>query len=305
MARRALATLLILLLTAAANAAQDLVIPPGSSFGLVPPQGFIVSREFTGFLNPRTRATFLFMELPVADYPKLLDEVTPDALARLQKTLRSREDVTYGGVPGVLVRTEQPAEGGTATQWLLVFRAPAYSGLIFFGQPPNPLHDDASIKAALTSLSLSQKGTLEQAQAALPFVFRETHYLRVILVTGSGTALLAFPDRGKRLLTISRVPAVRALVDRRGYAERLFTESREAANAVVQWSNETVVGGCPGYETVGQGKARGGEGELMLISWIGFCSTGYLRIEGVSTPEHFQADLVEFRALRNSVGPKQ
>ena len=51
--------------------AAELVYPPGSRLGLVPPAGMETSVNFFGFEDPSTRAAILLSALPSEAYPEL------------------------------------------------------------------------------------------------------------------------------------------------------------------------------------------------------------------------------------------
>lgn len=287
-------------------AATTLVVtPPGSSFGLVPPPGFTPSTSFSGFADPQTQASFLFVELPRDAYEQMANGLTAQGLATRQIRMETREEVRFGGVPGVLIRGVQQMAGVEVRKFVLLFQAETFSGIINVSLPPGAgVHDDERIRAALVSLSVGPKLTLEQQRAALSYVFAETDTLKLRLVAGGGAAVLAYPEQDKRLLVIARALGDQQIPDRRAFVQQVMRQSRAAQNTEILDMKDAELAGCPGIEANARGTGRDGA-PVAVIAWVGFCPGGYLRIEGITTPDALAIDLVEFRKVRDSVTMKR
>lgn len=286
-------------------AAAQVVTPPGSSFGLVPPPGFTPSTSFSGFADPQTQASFLFVELPREAYEQMANGLNAQGLATRQIKMESREEVRFGGVPGVLIRGVQQAGGVEVRKFLLLFQAETFSGIINVSLPPGAnSHNDERIRASLLSLSVGTKLTLEQQRAALSYSFAETDTLKLRLVAGGGAAVLAYPEQDKRLLVIARALGDQQIADRRAFMQQIMRQSRAAQNTEILDMKDAETAGCPGIEANARGTGRDGT-PVAVIAWVGFCPGGYLRIEGITTPELLAVDVVEFRKVRDSVTMKR
>jgi hypothetical protein len=284
---------------------QQVVTPPGSSFGLVPPPGFAPSTSFSGFADAQTQASFLFVELPHQAYEQMANGLTAEGLATRQIRMESREDVRFGGVPGVLIRGVQQMGGVEVRKFLLLFQAETFSGIVNVSLPPGAsVHNDERIRASLLSLSVGTKLTLEQQRAALSYSFAETDTLKLRLVAGGGAAVLAYPEQDKRLLVIARALGDQQIGDRRAFMQQIMRQSRAAQNAEILDMKDAETAGCPGIEANARGTGRDGA-PVAVIAWVGFCPGGYLRIEGITTPDLLAVDLVEFRKVRDSVAMKR
>ena len=307
-----LAGALVLLLAASVTAmAQQpagpaqVVTPPGSSFGLVPPPGFAPSGSFSGFADMQTQASFLFVELPREAYEQMATGLNAEGLATRQITMTSRDEVRFGGVPGVLITGTQRVGDVEVRKFLLLFQAETFSGIINVSLPPTAaVHSDEKIRAALVSLSVGTKLTLEQQRAALPYSFAETDTLKLRLVAGGGAAVLAYPEQDKRMLVIARALADQPIADRQAFVRQMLRQSRAAQNTEVIDMKDLEVAGCPGVEANARGTGRDGA-PVAVVAWIGFCPGGYLRIEGISMPDQLAIDLAEFRKVRDSVTMKR
>lgn len=286
-------------------ASAQVVTPAGSSFGLAPPPGFTPSTSFSGFSDQQTQASFLFVELPREAYEQMANGLTAQGLATRQITMTSRDEVRFGGVPGVLIKGIQQIGGVDVRKFLLVFQADTFSGIINVSLPPAAaVHSDEKIRAALVSLSVGPKLTLEQQRAALSYSFNETETLKLRLVAGGGAAVLAYPEQDKRMLVIARALGDPLIADRRAFVQQVLRQSRAAQNTEVIDMKDLEVAGCPGIEANARGTGRDG-GPVSVVAWIGFCPGGYVRIEGITMPDQLAVDLVEFRKVRDSVTMKR
>ena len=83
--------LLIGALTLAATAAYaaDVVYPPGSRIGLVPPSGMVTSKNFFGYEDPAKNVGIILATLPADAYAELERTITA---GRVEKTGRHAGD---------------------------------------------------------------------------------------------------------------------------------------------------------------------------------------------------------------------
>ena len=70
--------------------AADVVYPPGSRLGLVPPTGMVTSNNFFGFEDADTGAAIILASLPAEAFSELESGMTADALRRQGMTLERR-----------------------------------------------------------------------------------------------------------------------------------------------------------------------------------------------------------------------
>jgi hypothetical protein len=166
------------------------------------------------------------------------------------------------------------------------------------------MHNDERIRASLLSLSIGPKLTLEQQRAALSYGFAETETLKLRLVAGGGAAVLAYPEQDRRMLVIARALGDQQIVDRRAFVQQVLRQSLAAQNTEILDMKDVELAGCPGVEANARGTGREGV-VVAVIAWVGFCPGGYLRIEGITTPDLLAVDLVEFRKVRDSVAMKR
>src|SRR5882762_7442966 len=105
--------LLGLALPAFSARAADVVYPPGSRLGLVPPTGMVTSSNFFGFEDADTGAAIILASLPAEAFSELDTGMTADALKRQGMTLERREPIALDTGNG---RDPHDCPGGGTTQ---------------------------------------------------------------------------------------------------------------------------------------------------------------------------------------------
>ena len=280
--------------------AADAVRPRGSAFGLVPPPGFVASDAFTGFVEPASKASFLFVELPAASFAKVSEGMTRASLAAQGIVEQAREPVEFGGARGLLVRGVQTVAGDPVRKFLLAFDGRGYVGLINVSLPPAAAAVDAAVvRAALASLVVGAPPTLAERVAALPFTFAATPRLKPArILAGSGVAL-AFADPTEGSLVIAR--SASSAIAPGDLARRGLEESPAATDVRIEGFTEMTVAGCRGAEARARGAERATGRALAMVEWVGACPTGTVSLQGVTPLDRRDRDLREFRAVRDSV----
>ena len=131
--------LLVGALTLAASAAYatDVVYPPGSRIGLVPPSGVVTSKNFFGYEDPANNVGIVLATLPVDAYAELERTITVDALKKQGVTLETRESLSLAGGKAFLVIGRQEVEKTRLRKWFLVAGTPTLTALVTV-QVPEP-----------------------------------------------------------------------------------------------------------------------------------------------------------------------
>jgi len=120
MTRACLLVLLFFALGGDRADAADLVYPPGSRLGLVPPAGMTTSTNFFGFEDPNTNAAIILVSLPVQAYAELERSVSADVLKREGVTLEKRETISLSTGKAFLVIGRQEIDKTKVRKWILI-----------------------------------------------------------------------------------------------------------------------------------------------------------------------------------------
>jgi hypothetical protein len=177
--------------------AADAVIPPGSSFGLVPPTGFAPGVNLTGYFDRSTDSMILLTELPPQVYEQVR-KADDSRFAGQGMEVSAREDFASGAVQGLLLIGTQRKAGRAFRKWVLFFPTESFMGMVAVTLPEGTeaVHTDAEIRAALATVTVGAQKTPAEMAAALPFSFAATERLRVIGTMGGTGAMLAIGPAG-------------------------------------------------------------------------------------------------------------
>lgn len=310
-AARLAATLLLAASLAVPAAAQapSVVTPPGSSFGLAPPQGYTDAPGFAGFANPaQPGASIAITEFPPQAYPQLERGMDAPALAARGIDMADRTPFATTAGDGLLITGTQRAAGQTLAKWMLL--VPARQGdqsataLVVVTIPGEPAPaTDAAIRAALATLAytpLSFEGRL----AALPFAFQPGATLKPAHTMGR-TSVVLTPQGGQAppggpLVAIAFAPGrTTDPANRIGAATVMTRQMGGTAPATLDPPVEQ------GDTVRLSGTTREGNGAaLRFTQWVTFLPQGYIRIVALAPEPAFAATAAEFDAIAASVAPK-
>lgn len=250
--------------------AQDIVAVPGTSVSMVPPRGFELSSDFTGFAYPGNRASILVSELPPEAYGELstlffdLEKVRA-AMAK-QMTVDSVERLqTNNGQAVPLIRGTQRADGQVYSKWAAVFGGSA-TAIVTLQVPVELALDDNVAKAAFASVRIGSAKTLDEQIAALPFKVVVAPPFRPMLVIGGMSLGMTVgekdpsPENPQPVLMVIYNVTPKEVADLEVAAE-VQLKSLGIENARVDARKTLIVAGVNGFLLEGEftrdGKVRG------------------------------------------------
>ncbi len=150
--RLLLAVTLASALFAAAHAnAADVVFPPGSRIGLVPPEGFEVSAVGRGFGDPQHKSAIMILEMPPQAFSEVEKAMSADILKRQGVAVAFRETLNLKNGKALLIGGRQTVEGTQLRKWIMVAETPSSTALVTALVPDTAknAYSDAVIRAAL------------------------------------------------------------------------------------------------------------------------------------------------------------
>ncbi|MEL6779969.1 MAG: hypothetical protein AAFO06_22260 [Cyanobacteria bacterium J06597_16] len=178
---------------------SERVLIPGTSVSLSPPPGFVLSDQFSGFVNPDSFSSIVLVEMPpeaysdlaaiFSDTPAAIDEAFAERGITIETESVSTLSVQEGAIPWVI-----------ATQFADGIRVKKYFGLL--GKDgestqlltvnviePDPLSEDTII-TAVSSIEISPTLSLSEKAAALPFTFETAEPFQLFEVLAGSSVLL-------------------------------------------------------------------------------------------------------------------
>src|SRR5580700_6289852 len=103
--------LLFLIALAMPARAAEVVYPPGSRVGLVPPPGLRASTQFPGFEDRQNNVAIMLSALPAEAFAEIEKSDSAESLQKQGATLEKRESLTLPAGKAVLVIGSRDVEG--------------------------------------------------------------------------------------------------------------------------------------------------------------------------------------------------
>jgi hypothetical protein len=290
--------------------AADLVFPPGSRIGLVPPEGFTVSRNVMGF-EGKAGAILAITELAGESYARLAREFTPEGVRNSGLELLGREELALPGGPAVIVVARNQAGGTPTRQWALsaLFGDIALIVMLTMPEEARATYPDATVQAMFRTVSVRPKLSQEDLLAVLPYRLDDLGGFHVMRVTPNGMAALTLgpsdtplPVEQPYLLVVSHAQRPPAMAQQ-NFARGAFAQVAGPATRVV--SEEAIrIGGEPGYQIVGENKDRRTGDELKMVMWLRFGLWGTMQMTGFARKDRWDAVFAQMRAVRDGFAMK-
>jgi hypothetical protein len=152
--------------------AQQVTVP-GSTVSLVPPSGFVLSTDFSGFTNKDITGSILIVEFPPVAHEQISVlfkdlETAKRNFARQQVTLDTIEeiDVPAGKIP--LAIGTQKVGPATFDKWIALLKG-SKTVLLTVQAPQQAKLGTDTVKKMLASLTLGEGASIAEKVSALPF----------------------------------------------------------------------------------------------------------------------------------------
>ena len=315
-----LATMVALMVLAMPVRAADLVFPPGSRIGLVPPVGMVTSDTFVGFADASKDAAILIAALPAAAFPQIEKTMDTEALRKEGISLDKREPMQLSVGKAYLFTGRQVVDKARYRKWLLVAGASDLTALVTVQVPQQDnAYSDRVIRAALATLAV--RATVPQAEelGLLPFTIGELAGFKIdsvlpgralVLSDAEGNGPKDAPKQawersgGARVLVAAMPGGLAESSDRANLARLSFNEIAGIRDVHITMAEPLRIGGQPGYQTMAEAKdARSGD-DVMVVQWLRFGSGGFLQMVAVARTNNWTGVLARLRTIRDSIEPR-
>jgi hypothetical protein len=311
---RAILALIMLLLSSVAALAADPIFPPGSTIGMAPPSGMVLSPNFSGFHDDHIGGVIVLTKFPAIAFDQVVAGGLDDAkLATGGIVLLTRENVMIGGNPALLLTGRQVIRGVNFRYWGAVVSSPYATALVNAQYPEataTPSYDQA-IRAALNSITFRPEPSLGQQVAALPFTLPDLGKFRVVvIISGRIVGLTDGPNdsdtddtQTQMLVAVSQqVPPDEF---RQSAARQEFQNQGRRMQVVgVDSESYITIGELPAYQTIGRIRDEKGT-ELKTVQWMIFNDNKTLLMNATSRPERFDLIWPQIVTIRDGIRLKQ
>jgi hypothetical protein len=292
--------------------AADVVFPPGSRLGLVPPAGMVTSSNFMGFEDADTGAAIVLATLPAEAFAELERTMTADALRRGGMTLERREPLSLPSGKAFLVIGRQEVDKTKVRKWIVVGSSPALTALVTFQVPDSAkaTYSEAAIRSTVASVAIRATVPVEEQLSLLPFQIGDLAGFQVGgVIPGRGVALGdapgANPAQVQPHIFVAVAPGGPAqLGDREAFARDMFAAVPNVRDVRLTSSESMRISGQAGHQIMAEATDPAGTTKLTVVQWLRFGGAAYLQLVGVAPAEHWLEAYPRFRAVRDSIEPR-
>jgi hypothetical protein len=309
--KRLLALFLLLLTTPAgaparqgAPASQPVRVA-GTKVSLVPPRGFAPSKQFTGYALEEEAASILVTEIPFALAGVTPSLTNPEELKTRALTLLSKESVTAGGTPALLLGLRQSASGGEYLKWVLLVGDDAATVMV---TASFPAESEARLSAPLRRSVLSarwDKAAQVAADEGLSYTVGEKGALKLAnrmgnVLTYTGGGVFPSPPADNPLFLVAPSFGAAVAGDRKAFAEGRILATVSVKDIVARKTELLNVGGLEGYESLADAKDKVTGEPMLLYQVILFDGPHYYLMQGLVSRTHADEHLPSFKEMARS-----
>jgi hypothetical protein len=293
--------------------AADAIFPLASRIGMVPPAGLTASKRFLGFEDRNNNVFIRLIALPGKAFAEIEKSMTNDGLRKQGMTVEKRESFVLPSGKGLLLVARQNANSVRILKWLLIAPFGDLTALASFEMPTSAAerYPDATVRAALATLTARSKVPDDEQLSLLPFRVSEMAGMRLVRVVPGTAAQLT--DGPKDTLDASKQPHIVISVaaggpqrpgDRDHFARTAFSGLPPLKDVRISNSEPMRIGGQPGHEIRAQGKDPQTGTDIQIVQWLRFGSGGYLRILGMAPKQDWTKTFMRFRTVRDGLEPR-
>lgn len=273
----------VLLGLVASNAIAGQV--PGTSVSITPPNGYVATDRFPGFMNEATGSSIM-----VSEIPRPFSEVTAgfNDKTRMQAqgmSLLGKSSVKLDGHTGMLLHVEQPAYGTLFNKWMVAVDRSGTTTLIVATYPEAAAKQGEPLKTAILAATFGKE---TDPTDALTFSVTPSPPFRVARVFGQNMILSPngrFPVKDENvpfmILGLSASEGL-SIPDKKTFSERRVTKTAKVKNIAVTQSAPIKIGNLSGYMTTAKGEGEETATPLTIYQVLLFDRSGYCLFQGVT-----------------------
>jgi hypothetical protein len=298
--------------------AADALFPVGSLVGLTPPAGMVASKSFPGFEDREKKAGIVITQLPGEAYEQFLKSMNSGAIELPGVSNAKREILLTDGGAAHLLTGDQEAEGVKFRKWMLITRraitgqgADSTMAFVVTAQVPveaENTYSDEAIRKALGSVALRANVPTKEILDNLPYEVTELAKFEGIRSLIPGQAIMLTEEAGgeppvnRPFMMISIGGGAPSQAgDRAAFATNILRNIQGFKNLKPVFAEPMRIGGQPGYEIRLEGQSMAHDTDVMIVQWMRFSGTGYIRMIGISPKKDWGETFTRFRAVRDGI----
>jgi hypothetical protein len=300
------------LLLAMPALAADLVYPPGSRIGLVPPPGVVTSTSFFGFEDRENSVAIVLTALPAEAFAEIEKTASAETLGRQGVVLDQTEPVTIAAGKAFLVTGHQDAGNTRFRKYLEVVSTPGLTALVTVQVPESASasYPDAAVRALLASVAVRETVPVEEQLSLLPFEVGDLSGFKIAGMLPGRAVMLSDSGSDARSsaephIVIAIAPGAPAQTgDRDAFAREVFATIPNIRDIRVTNSEPLRLSGQPGHQIMANATDPVNGAEVSVVQWLRFGGGAFLHVVGVAPAAGWTQAYPRFRAVRDGVVPK-
>lgn len=237
---------------------------PGTKCSLIPPKGFVLAKEFSGFQNSDIRASIIIIELP-GPFEAYEEDFTVEALKSQGMTLLDIQTVDFNASKATLLKVSQKAQSGSIyLKQILVFGDSSKTILVNGIYPQENKNIEADIKKSLFSISYNSvrsNNPLEAARFSIDVGDSEFKFAKLmtrglistLIYTLDGQAPTKSPDNAN-IMVLESLNAGRPLADKKQYSIAELSTILDVESNVIKEIGPITIDNLKGFKIVAEDK---------------------------------------------------
>jgi hypothetical protein len=308
--RLAAALMVAGLALAGTSRAAEVVFPPGSRIGLVPPVDMHVSQRFAGFETHGPGAVITAVEMPPQAFDELSAGLTADNLKKQGLSVRSRETFKVAAGEALLLEGDQ-AGTPAVRKWLLVVKESTMTAFVI-GQELAHGEGDTSrgMREALKTVAIREPRALDEQVSALPFRLGDMGGFRAVRVMSGNSILLTDgPDDVIReveqpMMVVAHAVGGPPRDQRDALARAALRSNNTLRDVVLERAQGFRQRGSDWHEIVAKATDVASGRPVIVTQVLRFAPDHYIRVLGMARIESRDEILSRFRAVADAIEPK-
>lgn len=281
---------------------------PGTRISLTPPEGFVKSQRFTGFMLPERQASIMVTPMLGVPFSTTSQALSDEALARQGMEVTRRVSQTLNSLHKKLVYVSQVAGGVGIYKWLMVIGDDSGSEIVVASFPK--MHQSKLSEPLQEALIGAQwyPDVVPDPLEGLSFHVDEAGSLAVaesignnLFLTEGGVYPLASEGDPLVVVGASFDPALGRIKDQKALAHKRLSQTKVLSSVKVEAEQSVTIDGLEGYLIYAQGVDADTGAELYLEQCLLFDESGYYYLIQAMVESGRKEELQNaFAAIRNS-----
>lgn len=289
--------------------AADPTFPPGSRIGVVPIEGLVPAKGFSGFVTSDNGVKVLIAELPAAAYSEVENAFKSGSTGNI-----SPESIETG--VGKAYYTAENAKEGTndVRRYTMIVSGGTFSGYLAVQvtKSAEETYSDDKIRQMFASVATRKDVPVAEQLDLLPFKVGDLGSFKTVRTLAPGVAiLLADGDENAGIeaasyMIVGALASVPTQPDDRGrFAQQAAASIPGLRETKLTMSEPIRIDGAPGYETRLEAVSGKDNTPVTVVQWMRFSGAGgVLRIIASAPTSDWATAFPRFRAVRDGIQPR-